>query len=58
MFQSNFPPDFATCSYGALWNAFKLVAAKYSESEKTALFSGTAKRVPHAQSPDHAQNRA
>jgi predicted TIM-barrel fold metal-dependent hydrolase len=45
MFESNFPPDFATCTYGALWNAFKLIVAAYSEAEKTALFSGTAQKV-------------
>ena len=45
MFESNFPVDSATCTYGALWNAFKLIAAKYSEDEKTALFSGTATTV-------------
>ena len=45
MFESNFPVDRATCSYGALWNAFKLVTAACSEDEKTALFSGTAKEV-------------
>lgn len=45
MFESNFPPDNATCSYGALWNAFKIIAAAYSEDEKAALFSGTARQV-------------
>ena len=45
MFESNFPPDAATAPYGTMWNAFKRVAAKASESERTALFSGTAKRV-------------
>jgi len=45
MFESNFPPDNATCSYGALWNAFKLMVKGYSEDEKSNLFSGTAKRT-------------
>jgi L-fuconolactonase len=45
MFESNFPPDNASGTYGALWNAFKRIAADYSEDEKTALFSATAKRV-------------
>jgi len=45
MFESNFPPDNATCTYGALWNALKLIVAEYSEGEKTALFSGTARTV-------------
>jgi predicted TIM-barrel fold metal-dependent hydrolase len=42
MFASNFPVDASTCSYGALWNAFKLIAANYSTDEKAALFRGTA----------------
>jgi L-fuconolactonase len=45
MFESNFPPDVSTCSYGALWNAFKRISAAASEAEKSALFSGTAARV-------------
>jgi predicted TIM-barrel fold metal-dependent hydrolase len=45
MFESNFPVDSATCSYGALWNAFKLIAAAYSEHEKAALFGATAVEV-------------
>ncbi len=42
MFESNFPVDSATCGYGALWNAFQLIAAACSADEKTSLFSGTA----------------
>jgi predicted TIM-barrel fold metal-dependent hydrolase len=45
MFESNFPPDSATCTYGALWNTFKRVIAAYSETEKSALFSGTARKI-------------
>jgi L-fuconolactonase len=45
MFESNFPVDSGSCSYAVLWNALKRVAAHYSPSEKTALFSGTAARV-------------
>lgn len=45
MFESNFPPDRNTCSYGALWNAFKRLSSGASVEEKTALFSGTARRV-------------
>ncbi|MGE3693104.1 MAG: amidohydrolase [Novosphingobium sp.] len=44
MFESNFPPDNSTATYGATWNAFKRIAAGNSESEKDALFSGTASR--------------
>ena len=45
MFESNFPVDMGACTYPVLWNAFKRLAAGYSAAEKTALFSGTAKRV-------------
>jgi len=45
MFESNFPVDRFGATYVALWNAFKRLAKKYSSDEKTALFSGTAKRV-------------
>ncbi len=45
MFESNFPVDKRSCSYAVLWNAFKRLAAGYSADEKTALFSGTARRV-------------
>ena len=42
MFESNFPPDKGQCSYQVIFNAFKRIAASYSEPEKTALFSKTA----------------
>ena len=42
MFESNFPPDKGQCSYQVIFNAFKRIAAQYSEAEKAALFSGTA----------------
>jgi len=45
MFESNFPVDMGACSYATLWNAFKRIAAGYSATEKTALFSGAASRV-------------
>jgi predicted TIM-barrel fold metal-dependent hydrolase len=41
-FESNFPPDKGQCSYQVIYNAFKRIAAQYSEAEKTALFSKTA----------------
>ena len=44
MFESNFPVDKTSCSYTALWNAFKRIAADCSPAEKAALFSGTASR--------------
>ncbi|MGB8363985.1 MAG: amidohydrolase family protein [Rhizomicrobium sp.] len=42
MFESNFPPDNAAGSYGATWNAFKIIARDYSEDEKDHLFRRTA----------------
>jgi L-fuconolactonase len=45
MFESNFPVDMGSCTYAVLWNAFKRLASGASSDEKTALFSGTAKRV-------------
>src|SRR5579871_6016351 len=45
MFESNFPPDKGQCSYLVIFNAFKRIAARYSEDEKTALFSRTAADV-------------
>jgi L-fuconolactonase len=45
MFESNFPVDKGTCSYQVLWNAFKRIAAGYSTDQKTALFSGAAKKA-------------
>ncbi|HIG44119.1 MAG: amidohydrolase family protein [bacterium] len=47
MFESNFPVDKECVSYRTLWNAFKRIAARagLSESEKAAMFSGTAARV-------------
>ena len=47
MFESNFPVDKVSLSYGVLWNAFKIMTknAGLSDDERTALFSGTAKKV-------------
>jgi L-fuconolactonase len=45
MFESNFPPDKCGVSAVVLWNAFKRLAAPYTEHEKVALFSGTALRA-------------
>lgn len=44
MFESNFPVDRPSCSYRAVWNAFKRIAAGASMEEKAALFGGTAAR--------------
>ena len=45
MFESNFPVDKCAISYPVLWNAFKKLAAGYTEAEKDSLFRGTATRV-------------
>lgn len=45
MFESNFPVDKCAMSYAVLWNAFKKMAARYSETEKDQMFRGTATRV-------------
>lgn len=45
MFESNFPPDQAAGSYGAVWNAFKIIAQDCSEEEKDWLFQRTAART-------------
>ncbi|MEE2657255.1 MAG: amidohydrolase family protein [Candidatus Latescibacterota bacterium] len=45
MFESNFPVDKIGVSYPVLWNAFKRIVENYSETDKEALFRGTATRV-------------
>ncbi len=42
MFESNFPMDKQSCSYGSLWNAFKQITQHYSPTEKAALFHDNA----------------
>lgn len=43
MFESNFPVDGVSCSYAALWNAFKRVTRGASPSEKALLYQNTAR---------------
>ena len=45
MFESNFPVDKWSISYPVLWNGLKKIVAGFSDSEKDALFYGTAARV-------------
>jgi predicted TIM-barrel fold metal-dependent hydrolase len=45
MFESNFPVDKVSVSYGVLWNAFKKMASRFDESEKTAMFRSNAERI-------------
>lgn len=49
LFESNFPMDKRGCSYLVLWNAFKRIAADYSQSEKRDLFHDTAARTYRVQ---------
>ncbi len=44
MFESNFPVDKGSYSYGVFWNACKLLAKGASAAEKKDLFAGTANR--------------
>ncbi len=50
MFESNFPVDRASVSYGVLYNSFKLITAGFSKTERAALFRDTAERVYRIQS--------
>jgi L-fuconolactonase len=45
MMESNFPADARSCGYVPLWNALKHIVTGASDSEKAALFHGTAERV-------------
>lgn len=54
MFESNFPPDNSTATYGATWNAFKRIAASCTAGEKRDLFSGTAARVYQIEPEDQS----
>ncbi|MDE2441994.1 MAG: amidohydrolase family protein [Betaproteobacteria bacterium] len=42
MFESNYPVDRLALGYTVMWNAFQKIAARYSDAEQDALFSGTA----------------
>jgi L-fuconolactonase len=45
MFESNFPVDRWSISYGVLYNGLKKIAAAWSPAERDAMFFGTATRV-------------
>jgi L-fuconolactonase len=45
MLESNFPVDKQSGDYNSVWNAFKLMSAALPESDRRALFSGTAART-------------
>lgn len=44
MFESNVPVDKRSVSYHVVWNAFKKMAATYTEQEKDDMFRGAAAR--------------
>lgn len=43
MLESNFPVDGASCTYAALWNAFKRVTKGATSTEKAMLYKDTAR---------------
>jgi predicted TIM-barrel fold metal-dependent hydrolase len=45
MFESNFPVDKGSYSYGVFWNACKRLAQGASAGEKASLFHGAASKV-------------
>ncbi len=45
MFESNFPVDRQTVPYTVLWNAFQILAERYSNAEQDDLFVGAAARA-------------
>jgi L-fuconolactonase len=51
MFESNFPVDRQSCSYVALWNAFKRITRSMEPDERRALFGGTAARCYRIKAP-------
>jgi L-fuconolactonase len=55
MFESNFPMDKVSASYGVLWNAFKRVAVEHgcSAAELQRLFAGTAVETYRLDVPEH-----
>jgi predicted TIM-barrel fold metal-dependent hydrolase len=45
MFESNFPVDKLSYSYGIVWNSFKRMTRNFSATERAALFHDTATRA-------------
>ena len=45
LFESNFPVDRLSLSYCVLLNGVKKIVAGFSDSERDAIFAGTASRV-------------
>ena len=45
MFESNFPVDKGSYSYGVLWNAFKKLSINFTDDEKSKVFFENAKNI-------------
>ena len=45
MFESNFPVDKESYGYTTVWNAFKRLSKGFSETERAAMFQGTAEKA-------------
>ncbi|MDX1735203.1 MAG: amidohydrolase family protein [Halioglobus sp.] len=45
VFESNFPVDKVSCSYTVMWNAFKTIAARYSQAQQDAMLHDNATRL-------------
>lgn len=45
LFESNAPVDQISFGYVTLWNGLKKVSAEYGPAERTAMFSGNARRI-------------
>ena len=45
MFESNFPVDKLSLAYASYWNSAQKIAARFTDEEQDAMFSGTATRV-------------
>ena len=45
MFESNFPVDKQSCSYHVLWNAFKKIAEKHTQTDQQWLFHPPASQI-------------
>ena len=51
MFESNFPVDKVTMSYASLWEAFDVMSADLSTTERAELFRDTAYRAYRLAAP-------
>lgn len=56
MFESNFPVDSTSISYGTLWNAYKRIASEYGAAAQARMLSGTARAIYRL--PDQAASQS